>query len=88
MLSKKTALLLFLATAQYTQAQDFKVGRAFKWADKIRDWHIGLTAGATRYCGDLSDRYAFDHLQLSWSAKLHLSYRLAEKVSLRTDIVL
>ncbi|MEZ0609457.1 hypothetical protein ACAW74_13115 [Fibrella sp. WM1] len=61
-------------------------GLAFKWKEAIGDWHVGINLSTTRYCGDLSEQYGFDHLQLSWAAEGHLRYRFSEKFCVRSDV--
>ncbi len=59
---------------------------AFQWREKERDKYVGINLSASRYCGDLSERYNFSHLQLSWSVEGHFRYRFSEKLSARGDL--
>lgn len=66
---------------------DVKAQRtAFQWHEKRGDKYVGINLSATRYCGDLSERYNFAHLQLGWSSELHTRYRLDEQLCLSSTI--
>lgn len=59
---------------------------AFKWNERRGNWYLGLNAAPTRYCGDLSERYAFGNLQLGWTFELNARYRLTEQLCVRSEI--
>ncbi|MEZ0543158.1 hypothetical protein [Fibrella arboris] len=52
---------------------------AFKWQEKVGDSYIGINLSTSRYCGDISERYNFSHLQLGWGAEVHVRRRLHER---------
>ncbi len=68
-------------TATLTDAQP----TAFRRQEKPGDWLIGVTASASRYAGDLSERYNIKHLQLGWSAQAHARWRLHESLCIRAE---
>lgn len=56
-----------------------------RWRDNRGDWYIGFSTSTSRYCGDLSERYNYQHLQLSWGIGTNVQYRIDEYLSLRLD---
>lgn len=80
----KSLYVLFLLSICNISVVDGQ-GLAFKWKEAVGDWHVGVNLSTTRYCGDLSERYGFNHLQLGWAAEGHVRYRVSEKFCLRTD---
>ena len=57
-----------------------------RWRDNRGDWYIGFSTSTSRYCGDLSERYNYQHLQLSWGVGTNVQYRIDEYLSLRLDV--
>ena len=80
MKSLYTWLCLLFTT--FTHAQP----TAFKWREEVRNKYIGVNISASRYCGDLSERYNFAHLQLGWSIEAHMRYRLHERWTVGGDV--
>lgn len=75
-------LLLYSAAITSTYAQP----TAFKWREEVHNKYVGINSSASRYCGDLSERYNIVHLQLSWSVEGHIRYRLHERWSVGGDV--
>ena len=74
-------LLLNLLYPLTTSAQ----GYLSQWREKKGDLYFGFNASASRYCGDLSDRYNVAHLQLSLGLSGLMQYRFDENLSLRIN---
>lgn len=56
-------------------------GTAGKFIEREGDWYIAANASVSRYCGDISERWNFAHLQLSWSAAANIRYRIDDRWS-------
>ena len=76
-----TTVLLFFVCLATVNAQSYN-----KWREKAGDWYIGFNTSTSRYCGDLSERYNFAHLQLSWGVAGLIQYRFDDYLSLRFDL--
>lgn len=76
------ALLLYILSI----SNAFSQPTAFRWHESIGDNYIGLNFSASRYFGDLNERYNIAHLQLGWSVEGHYRRRLTEQLSLRSDV--
>ena len=79
-------ILLFIITFFSTVGSISAQNRFYKWRESVGDKYIGVNLSTTRYRGDLSDVFNFQHWQLSWGAEVHARYRFDNHWCLRSDI--
>lgn len=76
---KSVYIFLLLCGTLFTPG--FCQGTAGKFKEREGDWYVAANSSLSRYCGDLSERWQFAHLQLSWSGAVQIRHRLSERWS-------
>ncbi|ARK09847.2 outer membrane beta-barrel protein [Fibrella sp. ES10-3-2-2] len=75
-------LLYFWTTGVISAQSRFNSG----WDERDGDTFIGVNLSTSRYNGDLSERYNFKHLQLSWGIEGNIRHRFTDRWSVSGQV--
>lgn len=62
--------------------------RSVFWQEKPGTWSVNVGLGASRYLGDLNERFDLAHLRLGVATSAAATYRVTEKLALRGELQL
>ena len=60
--------------------------RSVIWQEKPGTWSLNVGVGASRYLGDLNERFNLAHLQTGVVLSVAATYRLTDRLALRGDV--
>jgi len=86
MIAFRTALLIGVCTLAL--GTTVTAQRSVIWQEKPGTWSVNAGLGATRYLGDLEERFNLAHLQLGVAIGGAVTYRKTDQLALRADVQL
>jgi hypothetical protein len=79
-------ILLFIGVCLPVATSPAAAQRSVIWKEKPGTWSMKVGVGASRYLGDLNERFNLSHLQLGVAMNATATYRLTDQLALWSDL--